>query len=81
MHTTRNSFIYVYRNCDPPALLYQYEVEKLECCDDEVTEVHHVQASKVKRKKGLFTREKNRLFLRQYIVQNEDGMWEISVSS
>ncbi|XP_049864595.1 bromodomain adjacent to zinc finger domain protein 1A isoform X2 [Schistocerca gregaria] len=66
---------------EPPAHLYQYEVERVDTCDEDVCEVHHVIANHVKRRKGLYTREKNKLFLRQYTEQNGAGAWVVSAAA
>ncbi|XP_071453567.1 bromodomain adjacent to zinc finger domain protein 1A isoform X2 [Hetaerina americana] len=62
----------------PPAALYQYEVRDISNRHmEDVTRFHSVRGEKVRRRKGSFTRERNRLFLRQVAVPFEDGIWGI----
>ncbi|KAK4885411.1 hypothetical protein RN001_001682 [Aquatica leii] len=58
----------------PPASLYSYEVEQLDAEDEDVSEVMIVNAQQIKRKLKL-TRDKSKLFLRQYVTQNDSGIF------
>lgn len=40
----------------PPEHLYKYEVEETEPDDEEMVELHVIEADDIKREKGLFTR-------------------------
>nr|CAD7441984.1 unnamed protein product [Timema bartmani] len=59
------------------ASLYHYEVEKLDSCNDDVSEIHLVEASHIKRRKGAYTRERSKLFLKQHVAQDKTGLWVI----
>ncbi|XP_046402688.1 bromodomain adjacent to zinc finger domain protein 1A isoform X2 [Ischnura elegans] len=62
----------------PPAALYQYEVRDISNRPmEDVSRFHSVRGEKVRRRKGSFTRERNRLFLRQVAIPFEDGIWGI----
>ncbi|KAG8235735.1 hypothetical protein J437_LFUL016197 [Ladona fulva] len=62
----------------PPATLYQYEVRDIsDKHTQDVMRFHCVPADKVRRRKGSFTRERNRLFLRQIAVAFDNGIWGI----
>ncbi|XP_044011620.1 bromodomain adjacent to zinc finger domain protein 1A isoform X2 [Aphidius gifuensis] len=60
---------------NPPAKLFNYEVEQLDCGDDDVTQLHIIDATKVRRKKQLFTRERCKIFLRMLCEQNNQCIW------
>lgn len=59
----------------PPPLVYKYDLEQLDNEDDDVIEKMIADFTQIRRRKGTYTREKNKLFLKQYAEQNTDGMW------
>ncbi|XP_076166810.1 ATP-dependent chromatin assembly factor large subunit isoform X4 [Ptiloglossa arizonensis] len=59
----------------PPAKLFRYEVEQLDCGDSDVSQLMIVEAAQVRRRKQHYSRERNKIFLRQLCEQNEIGMW------
>jgi len=61
----------------PPASLYNYKVRRLDNSKEDV--VITVKASQLRRAKGVYTREKNRLFLKQFSEQKQK-VWVIKVS-
>ncbi|CAG0901953.1 unnamed protein product [Darwinula stevensoni] len=67
----------------PPACLYKYEVEEIPDEEEEDENSHEapkkvvVEADDIRRLKGLFTREKNKLFLRQCTELNSKGLWVV----
>ncbi|KAK0098559.1 hypothetical protein PV326_006786 [Microctonus aethiopoides] len=63
------------RQYNPPAKLFRYEVEQLDGGDNDVSQIMIVEASQVKRKKQLYTRERNKIFLRMLCQQNNNGLW------
>nr|CAD7433954.1 unnamed protein product [Timema monikensis] len=63
--------------CNSVASLYHYEVERLDSCNDDVSEIHLVEASHIKRRKGAYTRERSKLFLKQHVAQDKTGLWII----
>jgi bromodomain adjacent to zinc finger domain protein 1A len=68
-----------WRDCEtsfPPASLYSYRVKKLGNSKEDVITV---KASQIRRAKGLYTREKNRLFLKHFSEQKHK-VWVIKVS-
>ncbi|KAF5304910.1 hypothetical protein FQR65_LT00794 [Abscondita terminalis] len=60
----------------PPASLFNYEVEQLDGKDEDISEVMVVHGEQIKRKYKL-TKDKSRLFLRQFVVQNEMGIFVV----
>ncbi|KAK0182819.1 hypothetical protein PV327_000914 [Microctonus hyperodae] len=63
------------RQYNPPAKLFRYEVEQLDSGDNDVNQIMIVEASQIKRKKQLYTRERNKIFLRMLCQQNNNGLW------
>lgn len=61
--------------------MYRYEVEQLDADDEDVSEIVDVGFEHIKRKKGVYTREKNKLFLKQYVEQNPQAVWVIKESA
>ncbi|XP_014297529.1 bromodomain adjacent to zinc finger domain protein 1A isoform X3 [Microplitis demolitor] len=61
----------------PPAKLFRYEVEQM---DGDVNQIMIVEASRVRRKKLLYSRERNRIFLRMLCEQNSKGVWIVKES-
>ncbi|XP_075223802.1 ATP-dependent chromatin assembly factor large subunit isoform X2 [Lycorma delicatula] len=59
----------------PPGMLYSYEVEIINNPNKDGS-TYFVRGDQVRRRKGLYTREKNRLFLRQYVHQVA-GTWKL----
>lgn len=47
----------------------------------EPGKVMTVASDKIRRKKGSYSREKSKLFLKQYVEQNSQGIWSIKKSS
>ncbi|XP_043486491.1 bromodomain adjacent to zinc finger domain protein 1A isoform X3 [Polistes fuscatus] len=64
----------------PPAKLFRYEVEQLDCGDSDVTQLMIVEAGQVRRRKQQYSRERNKIFLRQLCEQNENGIWIVKES-
>lgn len=63
-----------------PASLYKYEIEQFDADDEDISEVMVVDYSQIRRKKGIYSRERNKLFLKQYTEVNEKGVWCIKDS-
>lgn len=62
----------------PPASLYKYQVQHLDANEEDHTELMIVSSSQIRRKKrGSFSRERLRLFLKQYVEPNEQGIWVV----
>ncbi|XP_076765181.1 ATP-dependent chromatin assembly factor large subunit isoform X3 [Xylocopa sonorina] len=59
----------------PLAKLFRYEVEQLDSGDSDVSQLMIVEAAQVRRKKQHYSRERNKIFLRQLCEQNESGIW------
>lgn len=69
-----------WRDCETsflPASLYSYRVKKLDSSKEDV--VITVKASQLRRVKGVYTRDKNRLLLKQFTEQKQK-VWVIKVS-
>ncbi|XP_076235164.1 ATP-dependent chromatin assembly factor large subunit isoform X2 [Calliopsis andreniformis] len=64
----------------PPAKLFRYEVEQLDCGDSDVSQLMIVEATQVRRRKQHYSRERNKIFLRQLCEQNESGVWIVKDS-
>ncbi|XP_015181281.1 PREDICTED: bromodomain adjacent to zinc finger domain protein 1A isoform X2 [Polistes dominula] len=64
----------------PPAKLFRYEVEQLDCGDSDVTQLMIVEAGQVRRRKQQYSKERNKIFLRQLCEQNESGIWVVKES-
>jgi hypothetical protein len=60
----------------PHASLYSYKVKKLGNSKEDVITV---KASQIRRAKGVYTREKNRMLLKHFSEQKE-RVWVIKVS-
>lgn len=63
----------------PPAKLFRYEVEQLDSGDSDVSEIMIVEASQVRRRKQHYSRDRNKIFLRQLCEQNDSGIWVVKV--
>ncbi|XP_012164358.1 bromodomain adjacent to zinc finger domain protein 1A isoform X3 [Bombus terrestris] len=64
----------------PPAKLFRYEVEQLDSGDSDVSQLMIVEAAQVRRRKQHYSKERNKIFLRQLCEQNENGIWIIKDS-
>ncbi|CAH0550662.1 unnamed protein product [Brassicogethes aeneus] len=64
----------------PPFNVYKYEIEHLDAEDEDVSEIMIVDHSQIRRKKSVFNREKSKLFLKQYVEQDLNGVWVIKPS-
>ncbi|XP_043511870.1 bromodomain adjacent to zinc finger domain protein 1A isoform X2 [Frieseomelitta varia] len=64
----------------PPAKLFRYEVEQLDSGDSDVSQLMIVEAAQVRRRKQHYSKERNKIFLRQLCEQNESGIWVIKDS-
>lgn len=65
----------------PPAKLFRYEVEQLDSGDSDVSQLMIVEASQVRRRKQHYSRERNKIFLRQLCEQNSSGIWVVKVNT
>lgn len=63
-----------------PASLYKYEIEQFDADDKDISEVMVVDYNQIRRKKGIYSRERNKLFLKQYAEMNDNGVWRIKES-
>ena len=57
---------------NPPDHLYKYEVEETEPDDEDMVELHVIEADDIKREKGVHTRDKLQLYLKN--VTELDGL-------
>ncbi|KYN28417.1 Bromodomain adjacent to zinc finger domain protein 1A [Trachymyrmex cornetzi] len=64
----------------PPAKLFRYEVEQLDSGDSDITQIMIVEASQVRRRKQHYSRDRNKIFLRQLSEQNNSGIWVVKES-
>lgn len=64
----------------PPARLFRYEVEQLDSGDSEISQLMIVEASQIRRRKQHYSRERNKIFLRQLCEQNNSGIWVVKVT-
>ncbi|XP_019881429.2 bromodomain adjacent to zinc finger domain protein 1A isoform X2 [Aethina tumida] len=69
------------RNFFPPANVYKYEIEHLDAEDEDVSEIMIVDHSQIRRRKSAFSREKSKLFLKQYVEPDENGIWVVKPSA
>lgn len=69
------------KHFSPPASLYKYEIEHLDAHDCDISEIMIVDCNQIRRKKGLYSREKCKLFLKQYVEQDERGIFVIKSSA
>ncbi|EFA07691.2 hypothetical protein TcasGA2_TC030765 [Tribolium castaneum] len=69
------------KHCNPPANLYKYEIEHLDANDHDISEFMIVDCSQMRRKKGTYSREKCKLFLKQYAEQDSRGVFVIKPSA
>ncbi|KAH0556601.1 bromodomain adjacent to zinc finger domain protein 1A isoform X1 [Cotesia glomerata] len=61
----------------PPAKLFRYEVEQM---DGDINQIAILEASQVRRKKLLYSKERNKIFLRMLCEQNSKGLWIVKDS-
>jgi hypothetical protein len=59
----------------PPAVSYKYEVQPVA---KEKAKIITVTSSLIHRKKGVYSRAKNRLYIKQFTEQ-VDGIWRLKV--
>ncbi|XP_044265783.1 bromodomain adjacent to zinc finger domain protein 1A isoform X2 [Tribolium madens] len=65
-------------NTDKPlATLYKYEIEHFDANDCDISEFMIVDCTQIRRKKGTYSREKCKLFLKQYVEQDTRGIFVI----
>ncbi|KAJ3638147.1 hypothetical protein MTP99_001553 [Tenebrio molitor] len=69
------------RHSFPSASLYKYEIEHLDADDKDISEIMIVDCNQMRRKKGLFSREKCKLFLKQYVEPDGRGIFVIKSSA
>lgn len=62
----------------PPASLYNYEVEPIDSNTDNINKNLVVPADRVHRKKGVYSREKSKLYIKQFVEMN-NGLWKLKV--
>ncbi|XP_044747001.1 bromodomain adjacent to zinc finger domain protein 1A isoform X2 [Coccinella septempunctata] len=61
----------------PPASMYKYEIEHLDADDHDISEIMIVDYNQLRRRKANFSREKCKLFLKQYVQQDSNMHWII----
>ncbi|KAB7493629.1 Bromodomain adjacent to zinc finger domain protein 1A [Armadillidium nasatum] len=64
----------------PPFPTVRYEVIEIEAWDYKEPKVHVVGWDQIRRSKSAFTREKCKLFVKQYMVLGHEGYWKIKDS-
>lgn len=64
----------------PPASLYKYDVEMLDEEKDS-SEKMIICSNQIKRKKFSFSKDKLKLFMKQYVEINKEGVWCIKSSA
>ncbi|KAJ8934182.1 hypothetical protein NQ314_013536 [Rhamnusium bicolor] len=64
----------------PPSNLFKYEIEHLDADDNDISEIMIVDCNQIRRKKGVFNKEKSKLFLKQYVEQDDKCMFVIKPS-
>ncbi|XP_063922204.1 bromodomain adjacent to zinc finger domain protein 1A isoform X2 [Zophobas morio] len=68
------------RRSHPAPSQYKYEIEHLDADDQDISEIMIVDCNQIRRKKGSFSREKCKLFLKQYVEQDERGLFVVKPS-
>lgn len=64
-----------------PSTAYCYEVEQYHESDPSASgQIGTAPSDRVRRRKGVYTRDKNRLFLKQFVEGGADGVISIKVS-
>ncbi|XP_050735589.1 bromodomain adjacent to zinc finger domain protein 1A-like isoform X2 [Eriocheir sinensis] len=61
----------------PPFATFKYEVIELEPWDYKERKTHIVSWEQIRRNKGVFTREKCKLFLKQNLQLSSSGFWAV----
>lgn len=69
------------RYFQPPAPLYKYTVEHLHAKDEDVSEIMVAEPVQLRRKKGCFSREKCKLFIKQHVEQGDRNIFVIKKST
>lgn len=64
----------------PPGSAYEYEIETKVQANGDKPERVRISASKLRRKKSTYTRDRNQLFIKHY-VSKLDGIWKLKDSS
>lgn len=64
----------------PPANQFKYEIEHLDADDNDISEIMIVDCNQIRRRKGVFSREKCKLFLKQYAEPDSKGLIVIKQS-
>ncbi|CAH1959185.1 unnamed protein product [Acanthoscelides obtectus] len=64
----------------PPATAYKYEIEHMDAEDNDISEIMIVDCSQLRRKKAAFNREKCKLFLKQYVEQDDRRVFVVKPS-
>nr|XP_022913840.1 bromodomain adjacent to zinc finger domain protein 1A isoform X1 [Onthophagus taurus]XP_022913841.1 bromodomain adjacent to zinc finger domain protein 1A isoform X1 [Onthophagus taurus] len=65
----------------PPPHVYKYDLEQVDGEDDDVIEKMIADFTQMRRKKGSFTRDKCKLFLKQYVEVTKSGNWIVKNSA
>lgn len=68
------------RQFQPLASLFRYEVELSDRTADDVSEVHTLPATQVRRRPRMYSRDRNRLFLKQFLELDKDGILRVKES-
>lgn len=64
----------------PPGSAYEYEIETKVQANGDKAERVRIAASKLRRKKSTYTRDRNQLFIKHYVAK-VDGIWKLKDSS
>nr|CAH7768363.1 unnamed protein product [Callosobruchus chinensis] len=64
----------------PPATGFKYEIEHINAEDNDISEIMMVDCTQLRRRKATFNREKCRLFLKQYVEQDERCVFVVKPS-
>ncbi|XP_052121345.1 bromodomain adjacent to zinc finger domain protein 1A isoform X2 [Frankliniella occidentalis] len=68
------------RQFQPPPSLFRYEVELSDRTAEDISEMHTLPASQVRRRPRMYSRDRNRLFLKQFLEMDKDGILRIKES-
>ncbi|KAK9869330.1 hypothetical protein WA026_003084 [Henosepilachna vigintioctopunctata] len=71
----------VVKHSNYPASLYKYEIEHLDAEDEDISEIMIVDFNQIRRKKLTFNREKCKLYLKQFVEQDDRGHCVIKPST
>lgn len=69
------------RNFQPHPSLYKYDLEQLDAEDEDISEKIMVDMTQMRRKKGIYSKDKNKLFLKQYVEQGSSGYLAVKESA